>query len=549
MFDYEETPTPLSLNKRLQALMADKDKLLKTVLEEMRSLTVSEGQFAGMPIELYDWEIDFVKGVLENQTSALTVARGNGKTTLVAALGLIAFIGCLSRWRGQVLIVASSLNQGKLSFDHIMCFMAEMLETVELPGGQGVLRPKDLRWKVHNNTHICMIEDRLTQSNLIVLGSDAKRAHGRAPHMVIADEPAKWVDNNGRKMFAALKTSLGKQYASKMVVLGTRPEERDHWFGRMCDDGLDVDYVQNHSCKMGDDDDFSEESINKANPSLKHMPDLAMALEKERMAAMKGGEALTLWRALRLNMGTPETEAVQKLVSVENWDAVCQPDMIKRRSGPVAVGIDLGSGISMSCAALYWPDTGRLEAYGAFPAEPDLFQRGRDDIVGERYVRMFERGELSLFPGRATNNGAFLSKIFEEKLKGEIILGTIADRYKKLDMEQAIQSSGLSFSIVRLQWRAVGRGPDGSADIRAFRRAVMSLEVNCDKSLMMESAIAESVVKPDHNGNEALDKARHNGRNDAVQAAVLAVGLGQRHKHPQKGMMSSSNYLLSELYS
>ena len=79
MFEHEETPTPLSLMTRLKGLMADKDKMLNTVLEEMRSLTVSEWQFTVIPIELYDREIDFISGVLANQTTALTVARGNGK--------------------------------------------------------------------------------------------------------------------------------------------------------------------------------------------------------------------------------------------------------------------------------------------------------------------------------------------------------------------------------------------------------------------------------------------------------------------------------------
>ena len=48
----------------------------------------------------------------------------------------------------------------------------------------------------------------------------------------------------------------------------------------------------------------------------------------------------------------------------------------------------------------------------------------------------------------------------------------------------------------------------------------------------MESAIAETVIGRDTNGNPRLDKARSKGRIDALQAAVLAVGLGRRWRLP-----------------
>ena len=45
----------------------------------------------------------------------------------------------------------------------------------------------------------------------------------------------------------------------------------------------------------------------------------------------------------------------------------------------------------------------------------------------------------------------------------------------------------------------------------------------------MVSAITESRLRYDGNGNPALDKGRQKGRIDALSAAVLAVGLGSRH--------------------
>ena len=535
----KKAPTAKGLQAELAKLVADKKKLKERIIWEMEQLVVSEGRFAGERLKVFPWEADFIDGFLDAQVSALTEARGNGKTSVVSGLGRIGFTGCLRRWRGQVTIVASSLDQGRLSFDHIESFMdAELKDKFE---GKA-------RFRLVNNAHQCFMEDHLTKSKLTVLGSDAKRAHGRAQHLIICDEPAKWVVKNGWDMFNALKTSLGKQFFGKMVVLGTRPEDFDHWFAQMVDEGRGANFVQRHACTYGEDDDFSMESILKANPSYDYLPDLREAIANDMADAQMGGEALNTWRALRLNMGVPEVDLYEKLIPVKDWDACCQPEHVKPREGPVAVGIDLGDGLSMSCVVLYWPTSGRLEIYGALPADPDLEERGKKDGVGKRYLNMKKREELMIFPGKATNNGLFLQRVFKE-IEDQEIISSSADRYKKLDVEQAVAESGIGWNRFKMHWRPVGKGPDGSADIRAFRRAVAKLEVNCSKNLMMESAIRESIVKRDDNGNLALYKARQKGRNDAVQAGILSVGIGQRWLHPTTGNSDNvSSLVLKELY-
>ena len=78
-------------------------------------------------------------------------------------------------------------------------------------------------------------------------------------------------------------------------------------------------------------------------------------------------------------------------------------------------------------------------------------------------------------------------------------------------------------------WRGVAHG---SADIRAFQSEVLDAHLQLAPSLLMSSAISESKVGRDTNGNERLDKRRSNGRIDAVQAGVLAVAAGRRWRLP-----------------
>ena len=204
------------------------------------------------------------------------------------------------------------------------------------------------------------------------------------------------------------------------------------------------------------------QTIRKANPSYNHMKDLQGVLKKDAERAKKGGSRLHAWRALRLNMGTPEVNELERLVSLEDWEACIMPDP-PQRAGPVFIGVDLGDGNSMSAVSFYWPESGRLEAYGAFPAHPGLAERGKRDFVGERYVRMRERGELFIYPGMATNNIRFLEDMFN-RITEEQIGGIAADRYKDKDLKHVLLALGRD-PEQEVEWRGVGHGPDGLADV------------------------------------------------------------------------------------
>ena len=53
----------------------------------------------------------------------------------------------------------------------------------------------------------------VTGARVRCIGSDPRRAHGLAPVLVLADEPAQWPDTTGERMVAALRTAAGKQTA------------------------------------------------------------------------------------------------------------------------------------------------------------------------------------------------------------------------------------------------------------------------------------------------------------------------------------------------
>ena len=137
---------------------------------------------------------------------------------------------------------------------------------------------------------------------------------------------------------------------------------------------------------------------------------------------------------------------------------------------------------------------------------------------------MAERGELRTWPGKVTPVGPFLAWVCE-LLDGAQPTLALADRYRQGEAEDALAAAGVRWPM---EWRAQGAGKDGSADVRSFQKAVLSRTLRPDESLLLASAIADSIIRYDGNGNPALDKARRKGRIDALSAAVLAVGAGER---------------------
>ena len=67
----------------------------RKVIKYLSKLRVTQGPRAGQQFKVLPWEKEFIRGFLKVDISALSVARGNGKTSLLAAVGTAALSGPL----------------------------------------------------------------------------------------------------------------------------------------------------------------------------------------------------------------------------------------------------------------------------------------------------------------------------------------------------------------------------------------------------------------------------------------------------------------------
>ena len=122
--------------------------LSDSVIEGLGRLRVTQGEGEGRLLTVFPWQRRFIRGALQDgvEESALSVSRGCGKTTLCAGIATAALAGPLSATRGETVCVASSFDQSRLVFEHVLAFIDKALQN-----DRG-------RWRVQDSSNRASIE-------------------------------------------------------------------------------------------------------------------------------------------------------------------------------------------------------------------------------------------------------------------------------------------------------------------------------------------------------------------------------------------------------
>ena len=482
------------------------------LIDFLGELELAGGDHDGERFEVLPWERRFVRGAFRAPGSAaLSVARGNGKSALVAgiATAVVDPVGPLHGTRRECVCVASSFDQSRVVFEDVLAFLRVRHHLGDRK-----------KWRVQDSANRATVEHRASGARVRCIGSDPAKAHGLRPALALLDEPAQWDPAKQERMLAAIKTGLGKVPRSKMIALGTRPADDGHWFSRLLAGG--AAYSQVHAARP-DDPPFQVRTWRKANPSLDHLPSLLAELRDEAVDAKADSAMLAALRSLRLNMGVADAE-VAVLLEAGTWARI---EGDAERAGAVVWGIDLGSSAAQSAVAAYWPQTGALACLAAFPSDPGLAERGLRDGAGRLYLECAKRGELVTLGGSAVAVAELLALALERFGAPSRV---VADRWREAELRDALKAAGVP--IAKLVVRGMGYR-DGGEDVRDFRRACLEGKVTPTPSLLLRSAMSEARCVVDPAGNAKLAKSTQGGRrararDDAAAAAILAVAAGYR---------------------
>ncbi|WP_415402794.1 terminase large subunit domain-containing protein [Tateyamaria sp. SN3-11] len=489
--------------------MKDAEKLIAFV----ESLKVPTGPLAGQKIVLAEYQKRFIRGCSDpaNMIGVLSIARGNAKTCLGAALALAHLCG---KWmptpQREILLAAKNRDQAKVAFRYLVGLSQSLpkSERDQITTRHGYKLELDFKGRGGGEARC--------------IPADGASILGTSPTLALLDERAAWPAEKGDDLENAILSGLGKRNG-KCLILSTAGDNDANSFSRWCDEDLDGTYRQVHEPSEQGLPADDAPSLLEANPGASEGigPSLEWLQAQARRAIARGGSALSSFRNLNRNERV-SIESRSVVLTVDQW-LTCESESLPPADGPCVLGVDLGGSVSMSAAAFYWPETGRLECVATLPSEPSLADRGQSDGVKSAYVEMARAGELNTLGGKVVPAAKWLRQVLALRPDAQI-QSIIGDRFRLSEFQEAMANADC-----RLPFISRGMGfKDGSEDVERFRSAAYDGHVQTAPSLLLRHAFGGAVVVVDPAQNCKLAKGRSRARIDAAAATILAVAEGRR---------------------
>jgi phage terminase large subunit-like protein len=471
--------------------------------------------------ELFDplpWQVFCIGSILgwyhpdgrrRYRLALIEVARGNGKTTLCAALALWATLHGTGR---ENYLFANTLRQAQKAY-RTAAYMARGLAPDELPHARGERR----KWRDRDFTLTTQtILDAGNRCMLAAIPAKENSLDGLSPHIYIADEAACY----DSRAVIKLTTATVKRTDSAGIMVTTPGATDLNVYGDFRREQVAVLQGEIEApgtfaflAGIDDDDDPSDTTTwVKANPSMGqtvYLPDL-----KERWASDRAKGPRYEMDFTRFHLCRFVGDSSSWLGSVDAWDA-CKVDEMPNLEGARAViGIDLSKSRDMSSVACLIQNGSHAYAL-CWHLYPEECARERERELMMPILKWGMESVVTLCEGRVIDYQMVLDYI-DTLCERYQVKRIYNDPYCMSGMEQDMEARGLP--IFALPQRIQELSP-GTLKIEALI-ASGKLQHNGDPCLRM--ACQNAMAFTDITGNVRLDKKRSAGLIDPAMALCIA---------------------------
>lgn len=468
----------------------------------------------GQLIVLRPYQKEWLEGIYredENgarvvRTAILTMARKNGKSALISALAIAHLIGPEREPRGEIVIGATDRDQAGVVFGEV----------------EAMLNASPwLRAQVNIQTSAKIVTSYLDGSELKALSSDAKKAHGLNPTLVILDELAQWGEGIGIRLYNALTTAGGAREDPMTIVISTQAENDKAKMSELIDRGRNAmdGTIADPSwwCKVYETpeefDPFDEAGWALSNPALgdfRTLKDMRLMAEMARTMPTERAKFENLYLNRRVS-------ADERWIDKPTWMA-CHESALDPEAlmGNVCYGgLDLASVSDLTSFSLFFPGNGALLSWSWCPEERI---RERTERVGH-YAAWVADGWLETTPGKAISRPRLAHRLAE--LNARYQPKKIAfDRHGMLELAQVLEDEGIQLPLVEWGQGFVSMSPA----MKATETRVLNRELRHNNPVLTW-AVSNVVVARDDAGNIKPSKMRAREKIDPIVAGIMAVGV------------------------
>ena len=439
-------------------------------------------------------------------TAALSIPRGNGKSTLSAHIleRCLTPTDPLFEAGAEYLLGAASLEQARNVYRPL----------------RAALEPKGGYRFIDSVTRLG-ITHKASNTKLRVMSSNAKAAFGIVgTPLAVLDEPGAWEVNGGELMHSALVTAQGKPGSRlRLIFVGTLAPASAGWWHDMIDSGTHGSvYVQALKGDRAKWDQWPE--IRRVNPLMSRYPESRAKLLEERNDARVDGRLKARFMSYRLNLPTADEEKV--LLTVSDWERMEQRPT-PERAGPAIVGVDLGGRAGPGAPPLRSGRMAGLRRWRSLRVFRVWKNRnaGTASLLAPIGPWSTSGGSLWTVGLRVQSTAALWAAVREQWGIPALV---ICDRFRLGELLDAVQD------VAPVDPR-VTRWSDASFDIRALRKLVKDgpLSVSQESRSLIAASLSVAVVKSDDQGSTRLVKGSNNtARDDVAAALLLAAGAYMR---------------------
>lgn len=478
------------------------------VLAFLRSLPIVSGLKAGEKMELADFQERFVRGVYGKhdeegrrlvRLAVLSVARGNGKSALLAGLSLAHLLGPMAEPYGECYAAALDREQSGVLYRMVRAYIEET------PWMAARCNVRDWHKSIE-------VED--TRSKWTALTSDARKAHGLAPSFWIADEVAQW---RKRDLWDNLATGMGKRRDALGVTISTQAADDIHFLSEMIDAEEDPStYVQLHAapedCKL--DDEAAWEAANPALGLFRDRRELEIAADR----AIRSPSFATAFRLLYLNQ---RVDADERFIDAADWEANGEPFDPDELEGQACYGgLDLSSTRDLTALSLWFPESGKALTWHFVPRDTIAERCERDRVP---YDRWESDGWIETTNGRATDRQTIARRLADIRQLYDV-KAIAFDRWRFEDLAKLLDDEGIDLPMVEFVpgFKTYGLAVD------AFERALLERRMQHNGSPILKWQAGNVIVETDAAGNRKPSKGKSFEKIDGLVTLIMAAGIADK---------------------
>lgn len=480
----------------------------------------SKGEWRGKTVILEPWQqfiVWSIFGWMRKNSSGETirrfrvaymeVARGNGKTTLMAGVGikLLKFDN-----EGAAEVYCAATKREQAAFVH-----GEAVRMIKSsPHLSSIL--KITATSVH---------DEATGSVFKPLSSDKEGEHGRSTHGGIVDEVHVHKD---RECIDIIDTSMGKRRQPLLLMITTAGKHPSGVAWDFRKFGIDVleglitgpsaDEFFCYTAGLDDGDDWKDENVwIKANPNL----GVSVKLEDLKAKCDRAQHTLSYqnpFRQLHLNQWVGSSKAD---ISMDAWKRCGGPlELEKLRARPCCAGLDMAAQFDLNAFCLCWPAT-RADPYWYYLWwfwAPEARERKRERLTRLTYDGWAKQGFIKITEGDVADYNVIQADI-EEICRTYKVQEIGFDPYNATQLEQNLTKNGHKMILIRQGFGTL------HAPTKMLDSNVVAGTIRHGDNPVAAWMASNVVYRRDTiNGSMMPHKEKSAGKIDGIAAAVMATG-------------------------